>query len=130
MLRLAVAILVLVPLVAGCAGAGMTPSSSVTTAVQGWESWLRLDWTAQARPPGQHIDGYVTSTYGSPVYDVRILAQALDGGGNVVDQRIVWLPGIVPPLERAYFRVGAMPAASHYRLTVWSFDTVQSLSYE
>jgi hypothetical protein len=132
MLRLVVAILVVLPLAAGCAGAagGMAPSASVTTAVQGWEHWLRVDWTAQPGPPGQLIDGYLTSVYGSPIYDVRILAQALDGAGNVVSQKIVWVPGTVPTLERTYFRIGSMPAADRYRVTVWSFDTVQSLSYQ
>jgi hypothetical protein len=107
----------------------MTPSATVTTAVYGWETWLRVDWTAQAQGSGQLIDGYVYSTYGSPVYDVRILAQALDGAGNVVGQKIVWVPGIVPALQRTYFRVSGMPSADRYRVTVWSFDTVQSLSY-
>jgi hypothetical protein len=126
------AIVVLLPLAAGCAGAsgGMTPSSTVTTAIQGWESWVRLDWATQPQPTGQLIEGYVYSAYGSPVFDVRILAQALDGNGAVVGQKIVWVPGIVPSLQRTYFRVAAMPAADRYRVTVWSFDTVQSLSWQ
>ena len=132
MLRRLLAIVVFLPLAAGCAGAagGVVPSSTVTTAVQGWESWLRLDWAAQPRPSGQLIEGHVYSTYGSPLYDVRILAQALDGSGAVVGQKIVWVPGIVPALQGTYFRVPSMPAANHYRVTVWSFDTVQSMSWQ
>ena len=126
MLRLLFAIIFL-PLAAGCGG--VTPSATVTTAVYGWESWMRIDWTAQAQPKGQVIDGFVYSTYGSPVYDVQILAQALDGAGNLVGQKIVWVPGVLPALQRTYFRVSGMPAADRYRVTVWSFDTVQSLSY-
>ena len=126
MLRLLLA-MVLLPLAAGCGG--VTPSATVTTAVHGWESWMRLDWTAQAQPKGQVIDGFIYSTYGSPVYDVQILAQALDGAGNLVGQKIVWVPGVLPALQRTYFRVSGMPAADRYRVTVWSFDTVQSLSY-
>jgi hypothetical protein len=129
MLRRLLAIVVLLPLATGCA-AGVVPSATVTTAVQGWENWLRLDWAAQPQPSGQLIEGYVYSAYGSPLYDVRLLAQALDGSGAVVGQKIVWVPGIVPALQGAYFRVAAMPAADRYRVTVWSFDTVQSMSWQ
>ena len=54
MLRLLLAI-ALLPLAAGCAGVGMTPSATVTTAVYGWESWLRVDWTAQAEARGSRM---------------------------------------------------------------------------
>ena len=27
----------------------LTPSASVTTAIQGWESWIRLEWTTAPR---------------------------------------------------------------------------------
>ena len=116
----------LTPLLGGCATAGMTPSASVTTAMQGWERWLRVEWTGQSQPGGHQIDGYVYSTYGSPTYDVRLLAQGLDAGGNVVSQKMMWVQGAVPPLERTYFRVPVMAPAATYRVTVWAFETFQS----
>jgi hypothetical protein len=116
----------LTPLLGGCATAGMTPSASVTTAMQGWERWLRVEWTGQSQPGGHQIDGYVYSTYGSPIYDVRLLAQGLDAGGNVVSQKMMWVQGAVPPLERTYFRVPVMAPAATYRVTVWAFETFQS----
>jgi len=121
-------LLTLAPLATGTTAGGLTPSASVTTAIQGWENWLRLDWTAQARPNGQEIDGYVYNKYGSPLQRVQILAQGLDGAGNVVHQKIAWVPGTVPALQRAYFRVGELPAAERYRVSVWAFDIVQSKS--
>jgi hypothetical protein len=105
---------------------GLTPSSSVTTAVQGWESWLRLEWTP---PTGGVIDGYVYSMKGSPVINVSLLAQALDANGNVVGQKLEWVPGVVPALHRTYFRIPNVPAAAQYRVTVWAFETVESPSY-
>jgi hypothetical protein len=107
----------------------MAPSATLTTAMEGWERWLHVEWTAQAGPGGHAIDGYVYSNYGSPMYDVRLLAQGLDGAGNVVSQRIVWVPGLVPALQRSYFRVPVMPSAASYRVTVWAFEMVQSHSY-
>jgi len=126
---LGAALVALAPLLTGCATAGMTPSASVTTAMQGWERWLRLEWTGQSRPAGHEIDGYVYSTYGSPIYDVRLLAQGLDAGGNVVTQKMTWVQGMVPSLERSYFRIPPLGPAASYRVTVWAFETVQSQSY-
>lgn len=124
-------LLALVPLIAGCAGAagGMTPSASVTTAVQGWENWLRVDWTAQARPTGQDIDGYVYSKHGSNIINVQLLAQGLDASGNVVGHKVEWVQGMVPALQRTYFRIPNMPAAASYRVSVWSFETIESATF-
>ena len=125
-------LVILVPLAAaGCAGTagGLAPSASVTTAVQGWENWLRVDWTAQSRPTGQDIDGYVYSKRGSNIVNVQLLAQGLDANGNVVGQKVEWVPGMVPALQRTYFRIPNMPAAAQYRVSVWAFETAESASY-
>lgn len=123
----ATVLVVLIPLAAGCATTGgLAPSATMTTAVVGWEHWLRLDWTVQARPSGQEIDGYVYSKHGSPIINVRILAQALDASGNVVGQKVEWVPGAVPGLHRAYFRVAGLPSAPSYRVSVWAFETLES----
>lgn len=117
-----------VPLGAGCSGAasGMTPSASVSTAIQGWERYFKIDWAAHARGNTRDIDGYIYNTYGSPAAHVQVLAQALDRNGNVVAQKLEWVPGHVPPLNRAYFRVAGLPPADQYRVSVWAFDWVQS----
>ena len=120
-------LLALTPLMTGCNGAaaaGVTPSASVTTAIQGWEHWFRLDWTAHATPKGNEIDGYIYNSYGAAAANVQILAQALDTTGNLVSQKIAWVPGTVPQFGRSYFRVGHLPPADHYRVTVWSFDLI------
>jgi len=119
------ALIAVVALAAGCGGtmaAGMAPSASTTTAIQGWEHYFRLDYTAQ----GRSLDGYIYNNYGSPAANVQILAQALDASGNVVGQKLEWVPGVVPPLNRSYFRVAGLPPASQYRASVWAFDWVQS----
>lgn len=121
---------VLIPLAAGCTAAGsLVPSASTTTAVVGWEHWLRLDWTAQARPTGHDIEGYVESHHGSPIVKVRLLAQGLDASGNVVGQKVAWVQGLVPGFQRAYFRIQGMPRAERYRVSVWAFETIESHSF-
>jgi hypothetical protein len=128
--RWTLGVLGLTALVAGCAGTtvgtSMSPSTSTTTVVQGWERYFRVDWTAQDQAGGREIDGYVYNTYGSPAMNVQVLAQALDATGNVSGQKLAWVPGVVPGLNRAYFRVAGLPAADRYRVSVWAFDWVQS----
>ncbi len=120
------AVLALMPLAAACtATGGLVPSASMTTAMIGWERWLRLDWTAQAGPAGQQIDGYIYSTYGAAIYEVRLLAQAFDAGGTVVAQKIEWVPGTVPGLQRAYFRISGLPPAARYGVSVWTFEIIE-----
>ena len=120
----AVAILVF----AGCAGAsaGVTPSASVTTAIQGWEHYFRLDYTPHDARDGRALEGYVYNRHGSPMVNVQVLGQALDVSGNVVGQRIAWVHGVVPPLDRSYFRVAGLPPAPTYRASIWAFDTLES----
>jgi len=124
-------LLALTPLMTGCNGAaasGMTPSASVTTAIQGWEHWFRLDWAPHATPQGNDIDGYIYNNYGAAAVHVQILAQALDTTGNVVSQKLAWVSGSVPALNRAFFKVSGLPPAQSYRVSVWAFDFVQSSS--
>ncbi|HYE90380.1 MAG TPA: FxLYD domain-containing protein [Terriglobales bacterium] len=124
-MRVLIAVLVLAA--AGCAGgaSAVSPSASVTTAMQGWEHYFALDYAAGPGRDGNDVEGYVYNKYGSPMAHVQILAQALDGTGNVVGQRLAWVHGVVPPLNRSYFRVGGLPPAPRYRATVWAFDIVQ-----
>ena len=130
--RAALLLLLVTTFVAGCTGAmgsGLTPSATTTTAIIGWESRLRLDWTAQPRPGGNDIEGYIYSHYGTTVINVRLLAQGLDANGNIVGQKIEWLASPVPGLQRVYFRIPAMPPAARYRVSVWTFDTLESQSW-
>jgi hypothetical protein len=115
-------------LVTGCAGAGggIAPSATVTTAIQGWEHYFKLDWTVQPKANGNEIGGYVYNQYGAPAANVQILAQGLDESGNLIAQKLEWVPGLVPPLNRAFFRVAGLPPAPRYRVAVWAFDWVQS----
>ena len=108
----------------GCATPGLTPSASVTTAVQGWEHYFRLEWTPTVRPNDVAIDGYVYNAHGAPAGNVRLLVQALDTANNVVDQKLTWVPGVVPNFGRSYFEVSGLPRADHYRVTVWAFDII------
>ena len=118
--------LALFPLAAGCATtSAMTPSATVTTAIQGWEQWFRLDWAAAPQASGHAIEGYVYNEYGAAAMNVQILAQGLDANGAVVNQKIAWVHGAVPPKNRSHFKVAGLSPAPRYRVSVWAFDFIQ-----
>ena len=68
------------------------------------------------------LRGYLENTYGEAVGRVQLLAQALDTSGNVVDQKIAWVPGAVPAFDRVYYEIPGMRTADRYRVTVWAYE--------
>ena len=113
-------------LLGGCSAAEVTPSAAVTTLMPGAERWFKLSWeTTPERDGSVRLRGYLVNTYGEAAGKVQLLAQALDANGNVVAQRIEWVPDVVPGFGRAYFEVPKMPKADAYRVTVWSYERIE-----
>ena len=113
-------------LLGGCSTAEVTPSAAVTTLMPDAERWFKLSWeTAPERDGSVRLRGYLVNTYGEAAGKVQLLAQALDANGNVVAQRIEWVPDVVPGFGRAYFEVPKMPKADAYRVTVWSYERIE-----
>ncbi len=105
----------------------LAPSGSTTTLMQGWDHWFKLDWSVEAEASGgKRIRGYITNEYGEPAEPVRLLAQALNASGAVVGQQIAWVPEGVGGFERAYFEISHLPAADHYRVSVWDYSFLQA----
>jgi hypothetical protein len=105
----------------------LTPSGSTTTLMQGWDHWFKLDWSVDPEPGGgRQIRGYITNQHGEAAEPLRLLAQALDTSGAVVGQQIAWVPEGVGGFERAYFEISHLPAADHYRVSVWDYSFLQA----
>ena len=116
-----------VVLTAGCATPEITPSATVTTLMPGSERFFRINWeVSPERGDTRRLSGYVENTYGEGVDRVQLLGQALDGSGAVVGQRLQWVIGAIPGFGRAYYEIPGLPAAEHYRVTVWAYDRIQS----
>src|SRR5919108_3154701 len=104
-------------------------SAATTTLIPGWERYFTVEWTAGPEHGGvRRLDGYVYNRYGEYAADVRLLVQSLDASGAVVDQRVVWGPTGVGGFGRAYFDIRHLPAADHYRVSVWDFRLIQGAS--
>ena len=118
-------------LAAGCAITthDMGSTTSLTTLIPGWERYFAVEWSAAPEPGGvRRLDGYIFNRYGEYAADVRLLVQALDASGKVVDQRVVWGPVGVGGFGRAYFNVRNLPAADQYRVSVWDYRLIQGAS--
>jgi len=114
---------------AACAGIGDAPSleMTATTLTAGWEHHFTFEWaTADQGQTSKKVSGYVYNHNGEYAINLRVLAQAVDGGGAVVGQRIAYVPGGVGGFGRAYFEVPNLPATAGYRLSVWDYTWFQS----
>jgi hypothetical protein len=111
-------------LLANCATAAITPSATVTTLSPDAERLFRISWETTPEHDGTHVRlrGYLDNLYGETAARVQLLAQALDTSGNVVDQKIEWVPGTVSSFGRVYYEILGMQQANQYRVTVWAFD--------
>lgn len=105
----------------------LAPSASTTTLTQGWEQWFKLDWSVESESDGgERIRGYITNEHGELANPLRVLAQAFDASDAVVGQQIASVPEGVGGFARAYFEISHLPAADHYRVSVWDYSFLQS----
>jgi hypothetical protein len=111
-------------LLAGCSMVATSPSATVTTLAPDADRWFRLSWEATPEKDGAHVrlSGYLENTYGEAAGRVQLLAQAIDRSGNVVHQKIAWVPGAVPAFDRVYYDIPNMLPAHEYRVTVWAYE--------
>jgi ABC-type glycerol-3-phosphate transport system substrate-binding protein len=131
MFRLALLIAAIVSINAACGSTNpnLTPSSTTTTLMAGWEQHFAIEWAAAEQGPNtRRVSGYVYNQYGqygATATQMRILAQALDPNGAVIGQRITYVPGGVGGFGRAYFDVPNLPATPAYRVSVWDYTWFQ-----
>jgi hypothetical protein len=114
---------------AACAEIGAAPplSMTATTLTAGWEHHFSFEWTAtEQNQTSRKVSGYVYNRKGEFATSLRVLAQAVDAGGAVVGQRIVYVPGGVSGFGRAYFEVPNLPVTASYRLSVWDYTWFQA----
>jgi hypothetical protein len=109
-----------------CATAETTPSATVTTLMPDAERWFRINWDVRPERDGaRRLSGYVENTYGEAAARVQLLGQALDASGALVGQRLQWVHGAIPGFGRVYYEIPGMPAADHYRVSVWAYERIQ-----
>jgi len=95
--------------------------------VAGWESVFKLDWQLGERRGAPVVRGDVVNTSPYTVTAVQLLVEALDAGGAVVTQKVVWAtPATMSPFMRTSFELPApAPASPRYRVRIFAFDRVE-----
>jgi hypothetical protein len=117
------ALLTTVLLLAGCVSTG--PPGPLEPLVVGAEQHLALDWRADPRDAANVVVwGYAANTSPYTFDRLRLLVEAFGPQGELVNQRLVWAPGLLPSWGRLYFEA-PMPPASAYRVRVFSYDRVE-----
>jgi hypothetical protein len=113
----------LVALVLFAAIWSMAAPLTAVTAPSGIDPRLRLEWESGENRAGRPvITGYLYNDYGRAAINVRLLAETLDGAGQIVARTIAFVPGNVPGSNRSYFSVPLKTAGANYRVTVTSFE--------
>jgi|SRR5215471_8779975 len=121
--------LVIIMIVSACAACATTPEprTTATTLMSGWEQHFSIEWAAvEQGSTARTVRGYVSSQHGEFATNLRVLAQAIDSDGEVVGQRIAYVPGGVGGFGRGYFEVPNLPASPNYRVSVWDYRWFQA----
>ncbi|HEV8437113.1 MAG TPA: hypothetical protein VGT40_03370 [Methylomirabilota bacterium] len=91
-----------------------------------WDRYFSVSAESFERRGQPGLRGYVTNRYGVAAMRVQLLVDSLDASGQVVAQRVEWLPDTLPGFGRGYFELPAPPPASSYRVSVFAFEFIQA----
>jgi hypothetical protein len=129
-LRRAGVIALIAASVGGCVGGGgeVVSVGDTTTLMYGWENRFRVEWTVDPETSQTRVVRGSVAGVRSAADRMRVLVQASDASGHVLAQRLVWLPTGVPGSGRGYFEASGMPIADQYRVTIWDYTTIESVS--
>ena len=97
-------------------------AAAATYAQESLDRYFRFEYDVTPSATRPVVSGYVYNmSPGVPVERMQVSVDSLDGSGNVVGTTSTWVLGGVPPGNRGYFSLRAVPAAS-YRVQVLFFD--------
>jgi len=108
---------------AGCAPAA-GPSGPLQPLVVGTEQHMTIEWQVTPREQAIVVWGYVTNRSPYTFDHLRLLVDGLGPDGAILEQRLVWAPGLLGGWGRSYFEA-PMAAAPTYQVRVFSYDRVE-----
>jgi hypothetical protein len=126
-----VRVLVLAVLVGALATVTDASAQSLTPNFPAWERYFTVSSEPFERRGQPYLRGNITNRYGVLATRVQLLVDSLDSSGKIVAQRVEWLVGSnLPGFSQTYFEVPIREQASAYRVSVFSFEFVQSARVE
>jgi len=116
-------------LIAALAGLVLGPAIACgqSYAIYGADRYFPIDAQTETRSRGAVVAGYVRNEGGLGAKDVRLRVEQLDAGGQVVATSIGYVSGTLTPGRRVYFEVPVASAAATYRVSVLSFDWINTV---
>src|SRR5258705_5316205 len=128
-MRRSILVIMLLTAVSGCAALQSSYVGPARTGLQplniGWEQHLAVTWETGQQRSGPLVSGYVKNTSPYDLANIRVLVEALDAGGQVVEQRVGVLPGDLRGGGHVYFEVPIAPGPS-YPVLVFSYERRES----
>jgi hypothetical protein len=113
----AVALFALIATTMNAAGASLLQSLNVD-----WPQYFRIESESSARDGRTVVKGNVWNTANWSTKRIQLLVDAVDAGGQVVNQKVIWLGVDLAPGTHAAFEV-PMPTSSAYRVSVFAFES-------
>ena len=128
-MRRSILVIMLLAAVSGCASFQPSYVGPARTGLQplnlGWEQQLSVTWESGPQGGSQVVSGYVNNISPYDLANLRVLVEALDASGQVIEQRVGYLPGELRGGGRLYFEVPIASAAT-YRVRVFSYDRLEA----
>jgi hypothetical protein len=119
-MRRARTILVLLSLMLATASAA--GAQTLHPLVIDWEQFFRVESQSVSRDGRSVVTGTVWNTSQWGAKRIQLLVEAVDGNGQVVNQRVIWLGIDLVAGSHASFEA-PMPAAASFRVSVFAFDS-------
>ena len=114
-------------LLVGCGG--VNPSSAWQAhcspenyAPQSLDEWFQVSFAVVPGRRGPQVEGYIYNHFSAGVEQMLVGVEQLNPSGQAVGCSMVWVSGIVPPEDRAYFVAAVPDASAKYRVRVLSFN--------
>lgn len=108
----------------GLLGSTATPVAPARLAplVADWERYFTIDWQSTRTDGRSLVTGTVLNTSNCSARRIQLLIDALNSGGGLVDQRVVWLGSDLTPGSHVYFEVPTAAPAARHQVSVFAFD--------
>jgi len=87
-----------------------------------WPQYFRIESESSAQGGRTVVKGSVWNTANWSTKRIQLLVDAVDAGGQVVNQKVIWLGVDLAPGTHAAFEV-PMPTSPAYRVSVFAFES-------
>ena len=121
------ALVVVACFLAGCAGLNPSPAWQAecpqgSYATQNPDAWFRSALEVVQGRRGPEVQGYIYNNFIVGADRLLLGIERLSASGEATGCAMVWVVGVVPPRDRAYFSASVPDANAKYRVRILSFS--------